>query len=367
MFFIVAVIYIVLFFGFYTVGFVMHYKISKKSVFLSFFVFALAYGILAYHVEPPNSWDLYRHFAELNRIRSGGLYYLWHVGIYKNQIGSSLLFYLVSFLPNNHFLPFLSIIIEYSILAYIISDYCEENHLNCRYIFLILILHLGLNDISWTLSTIRQTLAMAFVALAVYLDLVKKKKIGLIFYVFGFVMHPGSIGAILIRLALILYKRKIPIHILLVMWGAFASKIAFTLIRSSVFAIQYIGSMLNEYVFSDHAEAGDSRQVVVKLILLLILLIMIWRRRNFWIDNDYIKFVFLTSVFTLGSIVSGQIFLRYILLLSYLIIPIPKLISSNTKIGSVSLSDIFFIFMFIGLMAYQYVTLTTHGLSLWFG
>lgn len=366
MLFNIAVFYIIIFLCFYLLGYFLHYKVTEKFLFFTFLLFAASYGIMAYHVEPPVEWDLYRHFLELDRIRSGGLWYLLRVGIYREQIGGSLLFYAVSRLPNNHFLPLVSILIEYAIFAYIVSDYCEENHLNCRYVFLILLLHFSMTDISWTISTIRQPLAMSLMALAVYLDLVKRKKWGIFFYFLGFSVHPGSVGVIVIRLAFILYKRKIPVHILLLFWSAFSSIISEWFSKSSFYWIKYIGDMLYSYVFSDNALSGDSRQVVVKLILLLLIAYMAWRKGDIWRENDYGMFLYLAFAFTIGSIASEQFFLRYVLLLSFLCFPIPKLTSFDTKRGFISLSDILYIVMFVGLIAYQYVVLTSHGVRLWF-
>lgn len=349
----------------YIIVYFYNMKLKKNTIFISLVLFAVAFGIIAYHVDPPIQWDLFRHFLELERIRAGGINYLFSYNcIYHNQIGSALLYYLVSLQPDNHILPMLAIIIEYLILAYIVTDYIDTNQLSARYVFLALALQFSFGDLTWIISMVRQPLACAFCALAAYLDIYKRKRIGILCYIIGLSIHPGVIGVILIRLMFLLKIKKSVMATICIVWGVFSNVVASVLQASSITWIRFFGSMLYNYI-SDFSKTADFRFFIFKIIYILVVLFLVTKsERGYDNLNKYNLFFKTVALFTLGGVISQQIFMRYAMQLGYFCIPVSEYITQGSDALKLRISDVILFIFFFGSFAYQFVALTSHGVGI---
>ncbi len=362
--------YIAILMVYFFLGFLFSIKIKRSFLFALLSLFAFAFGLISFHIEPPDGWDLYRHFEELDRIRLGGLYYLFGEGsLYGKQIGSALLYYIVSLQPNNHLLPFLTIVIEYTIYAYIITDYVATNKKTIKTVFACIAIHFALTDITWTISSLRQPLACSLCALGMYVELVKKKKFGFLFYFLGASVHPGMLGFIAVRFIFMIRGVRKVLPFILVIWGAFARIVGTLLETSTSYWLRYIGSMLLVYI-SELAEIADLRFLVLKLVFAFIFLglLLTKKEQNYFTneekDNKYKNVFVLMILFAIGSIVSPQIFMRYVMFLSFSFVPLADVILPEKGKLKISIYDIVFSILFISSIAYQYVAITSHGARL---
>ena len=363
--------------AYYTVGYFLNKKAKRKSTFTILFLFAIAFGIIAYHVEPPEGWDLYRHFEMVDRIRIGGTNYLFSdQSLYGKQIGSALLYYLISLQPNNHLLPLVTVTIEYTILAYIISDYIATNKLTTRTVFVCIAVHLALGDLTWTISMIRYPLACSFCALGMYLEAVKNKKGGFLFYLVGLSIHPGVLAIIVVRMVYFIKRARKYMPVVLLAWGAFVTLIGRVLQSSTNYWLKYFGSMLMVYT-TDMSDIADIRFLLLKIVFIVfVLLCLVFRGRDKndniismkstkQITNHYEMLYIFISLFAIGAIVaSPQIFMRYAMMISFLFIPVADKVLPEKGRMKITIRDIPIMLMFTASIAYQYVALTSHGVSL---
>ena len=333
-------------------------------------LFALSFATISFYIDPPFEYDLYRHFEEVDRIRQGGMHYLLNDSIYRSQLGTVLLYYLISLQPNNHFLPFVSVLIVYLILTYMITDHVSNNRLSSNTVFICLTVHFALSDITWTISMIRQPLACAICALAIYLDIIKRKKMSIFVYALGVSVHPGMVGVILVRLAFNFRRMRKVCAVIFLIWGLFAVSIGRILQNSPFYWGRYFGGMLSVYTGTLSAVA-DLRFLMLKMLMIITILIILLRRSkhtNILIRADryheYEQIYILISCFTIGSIVSHQIFLRYVMLISFLFIPLSNRFLPEEGKLKIAIYDICFLFLFMLSIAYQYVALTSHGVKL---
>ena len=358
-------IYIAEFILFYIVGWVKSIKLKKKFVFLSFVALGLAYGIIAYHIVPPYEWDLYRHYVVLDITRKDGIKYLLKYSIYKNQYGSVLLFYLISLLPNNAFLQFIAIFIEYLILGYIVTDYLGDE-IKSRDIFVIILLHFAMNNIALTVSGVRQTLAFAIISLGIYLDISKNKIISIPIYIFGVLVHPGSSGVIILRLFYELYKRYNKVIIILPFWSVIVTLLSGYMSESNIYLINYYGRMINVYTLGGLSGYADSRPVYALFIFFLIIVVYVLSEiynKKILLDNST-KFFLCSLMFVIGAINSEQFLIRYSIFLSFNVYPIVRFNDKKYKENVVNIWDLVWIFFFVGLIAYQLVHVTSHNAKL---
>ncbi|MBR3430981.1 MAG: EpsG family protein [Clostridia bacterium] len=376
MFIYLSFLYITIIFTYYILGYFLNIKAKKANTFFLLFLFAIAFGIIAFHVEPPEEWDLYRHFEMVDRIRIGGTYYLFsEQSLYGKQIGSALLYYLVSLQSNNHLLPLLTVVIQYTILAYIISDYVATNKLTTRTVFICIAVNLALGDLTWTISMIRYPLACSFCALGMYLEAEKNKKRGLLFYLVGISIHPGVLGIIVVRMLYFIKQARKYMPIALLVWGGFVKIIGQLLQSSTNYWLKYFGSMLMVYT-TDMSEIADIRFFILKVLFIVcILLFLLFRKKQkdnvFSILNNantvgnYESLYFYISLFVIGAIVaSPQIFMRYAMMLSFLFVPVANEALPEKGRMKITIRDIPIVLMSIASMAYQYVALTSHGVRL---
>ena len=370
-------VYIAIMLIYYTFGYFLSFKANRLGTFLALFLYAIAFGVVAYHVDPPEGWDLYRHFEMVDRIRIGGTNYLFSdQSLYGKQIGSALLYYLVSLQPNDHILPLVTVVIEYTIIAYIITDYITTNELTSRTVFVCIAVSLALGDLTWTISMIRYPLACSFCALGMYLEAVKNKKRGFIFYLVGISIHPGVLGIIIVRLVYFIKRARRVLPVILLVWGVFVTLIGRLLQSSTNYWLKYFGSMLMVYT-TDMSEIADIRFLTLKIIFIVFIVICLLFRKKQGNDNlisknqkrtitGHYKVLYIyISLFAIGAIVaSPQIFMRYAMMISLLFIPVANDVLPEKGKMKITIKDIPIMLMFVASIAYQYVALTSHGVSL---
>ena len=87
-------------------------------------------------------------------------------------------------------------------------------------------------------------------------------------------------------------------------------------------------------------------------------------QNNIQLSNSDYLFI-LVTFFAFGSVfTSPQIFMRYAMLISYILIPITTDIVPEKRKLRVQFQDFGFIVFFIASIAYQYVAMTAHGVTI---
>ena len=199
------IISIVIIIYFYTIN----RKINTKLIGCITIIILLGLVIIAFMIQPNKSNDLYRHFEKLDIFRNVAFEATSEM---NDIIGAKILFYIISLLPSNHFLPVVSVIITYGILFYIIKDFAKNKYVTTRCFAISVLLGFSICDYISVVSGIRNTMAFAFIALALYKDLIKNEKgLKIVWpYVIAVSIHPSAWIVIVARLILGLkYSEKI--------------------------------------------------------------------------------------------------------------------------------------------------------------
>ena len=179
---------------------------SPTSFKKYYLLYALAFGMAAYCYEPTYEIDLSRYFHQLEYCRtlpfSQALTWADDGLVVKN-----LLFWLISKLGDNHILPLLSMTTIFGVSTYICVDTVKESDVQP---YRILLFQLMLLPFYNTLSNVRNVVAFALIILAIYRDLVYKKRnvATILLYILPCFIHMAGLAMLLIRLALIIVKKK---------------------------------------------------------------------------------------------------------------------------------------------------------------
>lgn len=329
-------------------------KCSERLLKVLVIILVITLSTIAYCIDPKITNDLYRHFENIDIIRNYG-FNAMHT--YDNVLGAKILFYIISFFPNNHFLPAISAIITYGILMYIIYDFNKEKKITTRIIAISILLNFSMCTFSTAISGIRNAMAFAFLALGLYFDLIKKnKRLNRIWpYVIAVTIHPVSWTVIVIR---ILYNIKVIQKLKYIMlFMAFTIKYIVKLIKKiNIADIKYVTDKLEYYIAANWID--DMRLLYVTLIMLIfiyILTILLKKKKEVKYIN-YIDFIQLYILVILGSVFIAKVFVkRLTLLMAFFIIPLIYMLEREmSKKGKIIVYGIFLIFI-IGLTIYSVI------------
>ena len=183
------------------VGFLFAPSKSKHYVFF----LGLAFGLIAYCTTPLRTIDITRYFQQLDSIRdlpfSQAVNWADDGLVIKN-----IVFWLVSQTKDNRILPFISIFTVYVSASYIIIDSCGDNKRIARAILLFQLMAIPFYH---TYSNVRNVSAFALLAVAVYRDMVKKKRtvITYLLYIIPCFIHMSGIVIVLFRAVIPIIRR----------------------------------------------------------------------------------------------------------------------------------------------------------------
>lgn len=176
---------------------------SKKQFVLFWAIFVLSLSVMAYNMKPQIGWDINSHFAEVNQIRGSGLSFFNFLFKNNNSIGGytslltfNIMRYIVAKISQNNFLlPAICVVIDYSILGYIVMDWSSHNIGNYKISIFTLLLNLAFTPYIHAISGMRNILSAYIMGLAVYLYLYKKKHIVLLIILIfaAATIHPAAI------------------------------------------------------------------------------------------------------------------------------------------------------------------------------
>lgn len=302
-------------------------KINKKQFYMISIFLVLSLGIIAYCTEPGVADDLYRHYQELERMRSGGIEYFKNYSVYKNNYIINALFFIVSKTQQNRLLPFISILIMYSIFFYITANIMIKYDIKIKLVALFIMLHFSISSLRISISSIRNFIAFAILFMAIYREFIINKKNLFTYILYGVscMIHSSSIIIVLCRVFMIEKLHLYKFRYILLFWYAFQNIIATTLISMNFGFFKEIGYKLSTY---SQYFAIDKRLYFVILAFIIYIYIIVKKSININKYNDkyklckYFEFLEIILVFALGSIMIPELMWRISLFLSLLILPV---------------------------------------------
>ena len=329
--FILAILLIIAILGILIYSIIVNKKVNCKVLIVVQMILIVALAVLAFLIEPKETNDLFRHFEKIDLIREKGF------GIsleYDYVIIIRLLFNFVALLPSNHFLPAISVIITYGISMYIIYDFTKKNQPLSRVVSIAILLNFAICSFYMVASGIRNAMACSFLALGIYLDLIRKEKLikKIWPYIIAALIHPVAYIVIIIRLLLnVKWLNKIKYVILLI--GLLYRPIMNLLKFINVEITNYLAQKMNTYLIIESKE--DIRWMLVIwafLIFIYVISTIIERKNKNKKFNQYINFIQIYILFIFALTFVVDVFTRRLtFLIAFLMIPFVYLIDQNLE------------------------------------
>lgn len=197
---------------------------SKKAGGKFLFVIAIIFVVFSFVFKPEDfiRWDLIEHFKIVDDMRLGGLEYVKNESQYADLFVYNYFAYLISLLPlyMQNLLTTIPLIIDFAIVGYIYKTTFNK-HLpdaSAKARVLAVLLWLFTFGIKLAISGIRCSLAVSIVVLAIYLEMIQKKKriLSLLLYITSIFIHNFAVVVIVVR---ILAMVKKPVLIMLLSLG----------------------------------------------------------------------------------------------------------------------------------------------------
>ena len=164
--------------------------LPREYMWIPFVAVVVAMTVLAYHIVPDETDDLYRYYGMLDIMREqgkAGLDYIIERNWYDWQtfVTMRYYFYFLSFFPNNRYLAAMTMFIVYALMFLVMYKAAQRYHVSKGYVLLGTLFFLSTYWFYDTASGIRNGLAFAVVIACAYYHLVEKRNI--ILCLFGYV------------------------------------------------------------------------------------------------------------------------------------------------------------------------------------
>ncbi len=308
--------------------FILVYFITpRKNVWFPFIVAVALFSVLAFKIEPEASDDLALYFHHLSFFREGGKdafnyaisenWYEW-----KTYRVSAYYFYLISKLPDNHYLPAITIFIAYGLMFLVLYKAANRFRVEKSYLFfacLFLISTYWYYDIA---SGIRNGLAFTVTFACAYFHLVERKHIPfcLLGYLCSCLMHSTGIIPVALVIITVLTLNtggKFIKYALIFGLSAGGFLINFLAKVTDNAFIQSIAGRAENHTGSTILETGTMFQV--NLVTFIFVSALVWYVSKYIINGGYsqelkrfYKYTLIIIYFLIGCIFSGLIFVRFV-------------------------------------------------------
>ena len=307
-----SLLFLMLFWGLSFVDSIFRYYSLFRKTILVLFVASL--GIIAYTWQPKET-DLTRQFILLENIRrfDGSLIDFLldpDIGghIYATLYAYNIYRYIIAKLfTGNSMLPFLTIIIDYSIFVYILFDYRKSRVNNGMVPSVCLAICFGCLPFLFAVSGIRNGLASSIMAYAIYGYIYKRRK--MVFFIvlsaIAILIHPSSIMAVPFAL---MSKWKLGWKgILAIFFGiTFINRLAVYLAKTDIEFLRRIGTYYIAYTSASYYLYYD----IFVLLVLILSFIICYRYIEDELEKQLYYFIFLYSVATMGFLGNYDMILR---------------------------------------------------------
>ena len=286
--------------------------IGKRSLKRYFLFVCLILSGIAFFFQPPDNFDLYRHYQTLDNFRANGWTAVKNIYFFSTAPVYALYFYFISILPMNGFLPAITVFITYYLtfsLIYKISLKYKVSKKNTMMVFIFVIF--GLDYLS-AISGVRNILAFSIFAYCLYYDLVEEKNRILCFIVYGMMclLHNSCVILLGFRIVMFLYNKytKRIFQIVFFLWGIFVPFIVKVLDSIPNYYLNQISEKIKTYFVGMMFNANLT---LFNLGMSILILVIVVAYKN--IDEHYSKhtdYLILAVLFTIGSVKQYDVFIR---------------------------------------------------------
>ena len=299
--------------------------LPREYMWIPFVAVVVAMTILAYHIVPDETDDLYRYYGMLDIMREqgkAGLDYIVDLNWYDWQtfVTMRYYFYFLSFFPNNRYLAAVTMFIVYALMFLVIYKAAQRYQVSKGYVLLGTLFFLSTYWFYDTASGIRNGLAFAVVIACAYYHLVEKRNI--ILCLFGYVaaclLHSSPVLPVTIVL-ITLFTMKIGskfINIVMVLGLGIGGVLIQSLSKRTDNA--FISAITEKSEdFSMGSSLNTQTNYLVNIATLAVFLIVIWYFSAYFAQDKedpiyrFYRYCSNTAFFMIGCLFSSLIFLRF--------------------------------------------------------
>lgn len=262
---------------------------TKKELIIIITLLVISLSTIGYLMIPSKTTDLFAHFMTMDKIRLEGFKEVTSV---DNIFVIKILFFIVSLLKNNHLLPFVTIIITYSIYFMIFINYHKKYQIKKFDSIYFITLFFALCNYYYIATGIKSGIAYSLLALSIYLVENKKKKIGYLLMLISIFCHGSTL--ILISLYFIsklkLFRTKYRFTLLFTFLGTSLMGFILSLIPIPMF--NYISDKINLYI-NRHTFSLNPIVLITEIVIAIFLIyrcqIIIKKHKSDILLNDPIS------------------------------------------------------------------------------
>lgn len=306
----------------------LFFLFPKKHIGWLFVALVIALSIMAYHAVPAETDDLRGYFNYLDRLREGG----WPVfrEMMKNDVNDfgslptcGYYFFLISRLPNNGFLPGVTIFLAYGSMFLVLNKAAKRFEISHWYLFVACFFLLATYYFYDICSGIRNGLGFTLFISIVYLELVENKNKWLCWaaYIILTGLHASMFLLLIIRLMLLFTNKRDGKIVGIVMAAAvMLSPLVFDF--ASRFDNSYLNILaekgernydkMNKFATETFLMVNYPTFAIIALASLYCSSLIKNSQREYEQIKEYLKFYQFISMFTFGSMLSQLLFLRIV-------------------------------------------------------
>ena len=189
-------------------------KLSKKFGYKALCFIAILFVVFSLAFKPESfiRWDLIEHFKIIDKMRAGGFNYAVSESQYADLVVYNYFAYFISLFPKEYqnLLTAIPLIVDFLIVGYIYKKMFNEHlpETNGKTRVLSILLWLFTFGMKLAISGIRCSLAVSIAVLAIYLELIQRKKklFPYFLYLIAVFIHNFAIVVIFVRLLTALKK-----------------------------------------------------------------------------------------------------------------------------------------------------------------
>ena len=297
-------------------------KNSHRRIWILNFLFCIALSIIAYHLVPIKSLDIYRYYSQIESAMKIGPSFIFNNVDYIALPVAGLYISSFVFLGNKFLLPAVTCFIYYYFVTNNMIEYSAFSKTNKKGLALALILFYSVSNYLGVISGIRNPMAISLFCYFLYKDIIMDRGIKkyIIPYILLCLFHSSIVILLIIRILLLLDKKRDRIIcLILLLWSLVKTNIIAILINST--GNGFILMLSQKLIAYDPNEARSVANVSLYTFIYLLfyissILIFILKNNmkgrkdnNGCISlNRYYKFLL---CFCIGSIFEYHIFVRF--------------------------------------------------------
>lgn len=307
------------------VFFALYFLIPRKQAWIPFALLVIGLAVIAFYAEPNENDDLLRYFKIIDQMRAGGWDRFQRM-LDNNEFDFGALpvagyyFYFISLLPDNHYLPFFTILISYGCNFLVIYKVAQRFKVDKFYLAVAVFFFISTYWFYDTYSGTRNGLAFAIALACIYYHFVERKNI--ILCLIGYVLVCGlhSSGILLVALAAVAYvtynnkSKFINVLIIFTLVGASVGISVLSEISDNEFLQTLAGKTENAVDnIGLSLEANFLVNVATYIVAVLVMAYVFTYVKKYVDDKGskrFFRFAEVLLYFCLGTVVSGLLFLR---------------------------------------------------------